>query len=182
MKKNIVIIILSILLLGSLIGIFMLVQNKYMCPECEVCKNEECKCEEKTCPKLEKSDDWSKLAVGSFIQNVYESSDKISNTGVRITSKDDLLEYINNNKDKNKIIEDFEKYDLKNGTYILFESGTSGCGGSAPGIKEILIKDDTAILIKEKKYTPGENTCMQYITNTYGVYIPLKINNYTIVD
>ncbi len=177
MKKNIIIIILIISLVGALVGIFVLVQKQTTCPACKVCM-----CDEKNCPKLEKSDEWSKLATGSFIQNVYESSDKISNTGVIVTSKDDLLEYISDNKDKNKIIEDFEKYDLENGTYILFESGTSGCGGSAPGIKEVLIKDDNAILVKNTiKTSFNESTCMEYISNVYGIYIPLKISSYSIV-
>lgn len=178
MKKNTVIIILSVLLLGSLVGIFMLSQNVTTCPECEVCM-----CDEKSCPKLEESDDWSKLAVGSYTQNIYAGGFN-SNTinGIKVDDINVLDEVLKNNRDKDRIINDLKKYDLDNGTYILFESGMSGCGGEAPGIAEILVKDDTAILIKKKKVAnQGESTCMQYITNVYGIYIPLKINSYTIV-
>ncbi|MBO5095981.1 MAG: hypothetical protein J6B98_03825 [Bacilli bacterium] len=179
MKKNIVIIILSVLLLGSLIGIFMLSQNVTTCPECEVCM-----CDEKNCPKLEESDDWSKLAVGSYTQNIYAGGFNSNNkNGIKVDDIKVLDEVLKNNRDKDRIINDLKKYDLDNGTYILFESGMSGCSGDAPGIAEILIKDDLTILVKNKyKTSPGEETCMGYITNVYGIYIPLKINNYDIVD
>lgn len=61
MKKNIVIIFLSVLLIGSLVGLYIVSQNQTTCPTCKVCM-----CDEKICPKLEEFDDWSKLAVGSF--------------------------------------------------------------------------------------------------------------------
>lgn len=109
------------------------------------------------------------------------SSDRID--GIKVNDIESLNEILKDNKDKDKIINDLKKYDLENGTYIIFESGMSGCGGDAPGISEILVKDDNAILIINKTaISSGENTCMRYITNVYGVYIPLKINNYDIVE
>ena len=178
MKKNVVSIILSILLVGSLIGVFMLSQNQTTCPECK-----ECICEEKNCPILEEAREWTKLAIGSYTQNAYAGGFNLDGIdGIKVDDIESLNEILKNNRDKDKIINDIKKYDLENGTYILFESGMSGCGGAAPGIAEILIKDDLAILVKNKiKTTPGESTCMAYITNVYGIYIPLKISEYIII-
>lgn len=178
MKKNIIIIMLIVVLVGALVGNFILSKMQNSCPKCEVDN-----CDEKNCPKLEEIDNWNILTNANFSQNVYSNGfDWDNQNGINVSESEILSEILKNNKDKDKILNDIKKYDLESGTYILFESGTSGCGGIAPGIEEILLKGDTAVLIRESiERFPGENTCMAYITNVYGIYIPLKINNYVIV-